>query len=208
MAVTRGMGLIVMQRHFQRLRGIQIDSALGDRQWHDHVVLDRRLVWGRAVLHTISAGTVEGSGGSWSVALRRNIFSPEEATQLEALAEKLGEWNGQLGSERDQPRWSLKPTEGFSVKRYYTWRLRHLTPVSLACMNPNNIWKPKIPRKIKVFLWLLSHERLLKRVYRSKWREGDPIQCALCGLAPETVAHLFYECHWAQELWGMAGDTT
>ncbi|KAK1282111.1 hypothetical protein QJS10_CPB22g00395 [Acorus calamus] len=136
------------------------------------------------VQETVSnAWTVEGSGGSWSVPLRRNIFSPEEATQLDALAEKLGEWSGQLGSERDQPRWSPKPTKGFSVKRYYTWRRRHLTPASLACGNPNNIWKPKIPRKIKVFLWLLSHERLLTRVYRSKWREGDPIQCALCGLA-------------------------
>ncbi|KAK1313371.1 hypothetical protein QJS10_CPA06g01149 [Acorus calamus] len=43
---------------------------------------------------------------------------------------------------------------------------------------------------------------------RSKWREGDTIQCALCGLVPETVAHLFCECHWAQELWHMVGDAT
>ncbi|KAK1289771.1 hypothetical protein QJS10_CPB18g00723 [Acorus calamus] len=83
----------------------------------------------RAPQETVrNAWTVEGSGGSWLVPLRRNIFSPEEATQLEAITEKLGEWSGQLGSERDQPRWSPKPTEGFSVKRYYTWRRRNLTP--------------------------------------------------------------------------------
>ncbi|KAK1316063.1 hypothetical protein QJS10_CPA05g01626 [Acorus calamus] len=143
--------------------------------------------------------TVEGSGGRWSAALRRNIFAPEEASQLQALADRLREWEGQFGVGADRPRWAPKPNAGFTVRNSYIW-WRDLGPVTLACGNPEKIWSQKIPRKIKVFLWLLAQERLLTRTYRSKWRGGDDVQCGICGAAPETAIHLFGECRWAQAL--------
>ncbi|KAK1282217.1 hypothetical protein QJS10_CPB22g00388 [Acorus calamus] len=138
--------------------------------------------------------TEDGSGGRWSAVLRRNIFTPEEASQLEALADRLREWEGQFGAGADRPRWAPKPNACFTVRNFYIWWRRDLRPITLACGNPTKIWCQKIPRKIKVFLWLLAQERLLTLTYRSKWRGGDDVQCKLCGAAPETVIHLFGEC--------------
>ncbi|KAK1301881.1 hypothetical protein QJS10_CPB12g00754 [Acorus calamus] len=156
----------------------------------------------RAPQETVSnSWTVEGNGGSWSVALRRNIFAPEEATQLEALADKLGEWNGRFGLERDMPRWSPKPTEGFSVKSYYTWQRRHLTQISLACGNPNNIWKPKIPRKIKAQeLWGMAGDATSLASFHDlagMWAADVVLGAQLEAGTRRRVAHLIVPvCTW------------
>ncbi|KAK1298629.1 hypothetical protein QJS10_CPB14g00427 [Acorus calamus] len=56
------------------------------------------------------------------------------------------------------------------------------------------VWRPKVPMKIKVFTWLLFKERLLMKVYRVKWAVAATTTCELCSAAPETAAHLFCEC--------------
>ncbi|KAK1267595.1 hypothetical protein QJS04_geneDACA002501 [Acorus gramineus] len=50
-------------------------------------------------------------------------------------------------------------------------------------------------------MWLLAEERLLTRVYRAKWRSDSPVSCGLCGEAPESVAHLFYQCRVSTAFW-------
>ncbi|KAK1326504.1 hypothetical protein QJS10_CPA01g01157 [Acorus calamus] len=55
-------------------------------------------------------------------------------------------------------------------------------------------------------MWLLYKERLLTRVYRSKWAPNDTTVCILCGAAPETVQHLFSGCEVTRGLWSMIGE--
>ncbi|KAK1309466.1 putative ribonuclease H protein [Acorus calamus] len=85
---------------------------------------------------------------------------------------------------------------------------KDIPSVQLACGTPSCLWRPKIPRKIKIFAWLLTHERLLTRVYRTKWRGEANTMCPLCGEAPETILHLFCECSMARALWRVVGAAT
>lgn len=65
-----------------------------------------------------------------------------------------------------------------------------------------NIWKAKIPYKIKIFLWLLENgatltkENLIKR----NW-VGDP-SCRFCDCV-ETTDHLFFQCPTTRVVWGI-----
>ncbi|KAK1285493.1 hypothetical protein QJS10_CPB20g00703 [Acorus calamus] len=143
----------------------------------------------------------EGSNGGWSIGLRRSHLLPVERSQHSGLLELLAAWGGNFNASPDRPIWIPKQSTRFSVKSCYDWRRRGLPAATLGCGLASRIWKPKIPRKIKVFLWLLAHERLLTRVLRSKWRTDDNALCDLCGEAPETVAHLFCQCRVARAFW-------
>lgn len=66
----------------------------------------------------------------------------------------------------------------------------------------SEIWKSKVPYKIKISLWLLEQgatltkENMLKR----KW-VGDPI-CRFCDCV-ETTDHLFFQCATARVVLGI-----
>ncbi|KAK1272247.1 hypothetical protein QJS04_geneDACA014654 [Acorus gramineus] len=137
---------------------------------------------------------------------RRSRLSTEERSQLASLTASLERWAGSLGEAADRPTWAPNPCQGFSVKRCYIWWGRTTPSVSLMCGSPSHIWNPKIPRKIKVFLCLLVRDRLFTKVYRAKWRREEDTGCGLCGEAPETIAHLFCQCRFAQELWRVMGS--
>lgn len=48
--------------------------------------------------------------------------------------------------------------------------------------------------------WLLAHHRLLTSVRFKMIGVKDDDHCLLCGMAPETFAHLFFECHFSHQL--------
>jgi len=66
------------------------------------------------------------------------------------------------------------------------------------------LWKTKLPLKIKVFLWQLSHNKLQSAVALKKrgWK-GDPY-CCLCGRL-ETTKHIFFSCSLARFVWSGVG---
>ncbi|KAK1317986.1 hypothetical protein QJS10_CPA05g01222 [Acorus calamus] len=144
-------------------------------------------------------------GGQWVVALRRSRLTEAEATQFTELHRVLAGWTGRIGETRDCPQWLPAPSIGFTVKSSYKWQRRDLVASPMACGNPARIWKPKIPRKIKIFTWLLAHGRLLTKVHRAKWRSDEQAQCGLCGMELETLCHLFCQCRYAQALWQELG---
>ena len=62
--------------------------------------------------------------------------------------------------------------------------------------------KPKIPYKIKIFMWLVENNAILTK-NNLIWRHwvGDPI-CQFC-TAHETIDHLFFQCPVAKVTWGI-----
>jgi hypothetical protein len=87
--------------------------------------------------------------------------------------------NVQLESEPDTVCWKLED-KGFFL-------------LNLHIMRPyyKNIWKEKIPPKIKIFLWLVANNTILTKdnMLKRKW-QGDPL-CYFCHL-PKTVTYFFY----------------
>ncbi|KAJ3707957.1 hypothetical protein LUZ61_011662 [Rhynchospora tenuis] len=101
-----------------------------------------------------------------------------------------------LTSSPDIVKWDDKEKGEFSTKEMY------LSIDDSGVRNDffKEIWKMKIPLKIKIFLWLLSKRRLLTRMALSArgW-DGDK-SCVYCG-TNESVDHLFFRCTQHRNLW-------
>ena len=85
----------------------------------------------------------------------------------------------------------------FSVKSTYS----HLC--NLEASDPNKrIWIPKIPLKIKTFVWLAQQGAILTRdnLMKRNWH-GDG-SCSLCQ-EQETAMHLFFTCPVAKYIWSL-----
>lgn len=75
---------------------------------------------------------------------------------------------------------------------------RHL--VNNGFKATQEIWHMKIPLKIKIFMWYLKRGVVLTKdnLARRNWNGNKA--CCFCS-KPETIQHLFVECHYAKILW-------
>jgi hypothetical protein len=87
----------------------------------------------------------------WDIGFRRTL-TLREAEQRNLLLDRLQEVVLDPYSS-DEVEWALDKSKSFSTKSLYNF-ISH-RGVTLA--NAKNIWKTKLPFKIKVFLWQLSH---------------------------------------------------
>ena len=71
------------------------------------------------------------------------------------------------------------------------------------------IWKSSCQPKHKIFFWLLIQDRISSRdLLRRKQMPLPCYNCVLCNSGVcETVVHLFLECPFAKECWGLIGLT-
>ena len=62
------------------------------------------------------------------------------------------------------------------------------------------MWKIKIPLKVRVFMWLMLKNSILKKdnLARRGWTRSK--QCHLCG-HDESVEHLVFQCSLARLIW-------
>jgi hypothetical protein len=67
-------------------------------------------------------------------------------------------------------------------------------------MHKTLLWELKIPLRIKIFMWYLKREVVLTKdnLARRNWNGGK--QCVACS-QPETIQHLFFDCHFTRFLW-------
>jgi hypothetical protein len=100
-----------------------------------------------------------------------------------------------LTTEPDKFIWKLTDSGIFSVKSMYLdWMNDHTVYLR------KYLWKLKIPLKIKIFTWFLSHKVLLTKdnLAKRKWKGCQ--KCCFCD-SIETVNHLFIECPFTNILW-------
>ena len=83
----------------------------------------------------------------------------------------------------------------FTTKLMYRWFLHRGVNNRLR-----RICKSKLPMKLKVFLWLISHNRLQTgaELKKRNWR-GSAV-CTICEKI-ETVNHIFFSCVLAKFVW-------
>ncbi|CAN1806131.1 Putative ribonuclease H protein At1g65750 [Linum perenne] len=65
----------------------------------------------------------------------------------------------------------------------------------------NRVWKWNGPNKIKHFLWLASHDRLMTNVERKRRHLTNQVICSRCSLQPESLPHVLFECCFALQVW-------
>lgn len=67
------------------------------------------------------------------------------------------------------------------------------------------VWKLHVPPKIHVFLWLVSHNKIMTRDNLRKRHKIKPLDCVFCS-ENESVHHLFFGCVVAKYVWTVIGE--
>lgn len=100
----------------------------------------------------------------------------------------------------------------------YIWGSKQYTSskfysLSFQAINPPKpflwIWKMKLSKKIKIFIWLMFRDRLNSRnlLRRKNYKlDGDDFSCVLCNPSTEEYTyHLFFQCHFSVQCWAFLG---
>ena len=129
-----------------------------------------------------------------NVTFRRDVLGPR-LVSWQALQERLA--NIQLVEGHDEFRWNLLENGKFSVGSMYKALLHSDIPLN---ENSKNIWKMKVPLKVKIFAWYLRRGVVLTKdnLLRCNWHGSS--KCCFCN-HDETIKHLFFECKFARSIW-------
>ncbi|KAL2902408.1 hypothetical protein RDABS01_027490 [Bienertia sinuspersici] len=63
------------------------------------------------------------------------------------------------------------------------------------------IWSANAQNRVKFFLWLVMHNRILCNENRAKRGLTDDLSCSLCGQQVETCIHTLRDCEHARNVW-------
>lgn len=63
------------------------------------------------------------------------------------------------------------------------------------------IWKARIPNKIKHFLWILYHRRTKSNHRLHNLGMSTSPFCQICGYYKEDITHIFFKCYIATNFW-------
>jgi hypothetical protein len=98
----------------------------------------------------------------------------------------------------DTPLWTGSSLGHFTVSAAYNL----LTNTDMRNMeqNWNQIWKIESMERIKVFIWQLTHDRLLTNSRLAKWQIGSA-GCHNCNHFEETAVHVVRDCNVAVHIW-------
>nr|GEX75066.1 RNA-directed DNA polymerase, eukaryota [Tanacetum cinerariifolium] len=100
--------------------------------------------------------------------------------------------------DEDTCTWVLSNDGTFSVKS-----ARRLIDLKLLpSISTPTVWDKFLPRKVNIFLWRLSLDRLPHRLNLSSRSLDIPtISCSSCNGNVESADHVFFECDLVKEIW-------
>lgn len=101
----------------------------------------------------------------------------------------------------DKMCWNWESNGSFFVKSIYNFlSFRGITTVQALTW-----WDSKLPPKIQVFMWLLTHNKILTKSNLLKRGWTGNCSCHFC-LSRETVDHLFLNCSRTRQIWFCMGS--
>ncbi|VFQ81409.1 unnamed protein product [Cuscuta campestris] len=106
-------------------------------------------------------------------------------------------------SRRDEVYWKHKPSGKFSVASAYNM-IKGVNS-NLQEKSWSMIWKLKVPSKIKLLLWTMSHDRVLGNAERKRRGLTADGSCPICSGHEETTDHIFRSCIKAKRVWNDIG---
>ena len=101
--------------------------------------------------------------------------------------------------EQDQLRWGNKSEGTFNLKE------AKLILLDLNSQAPDktwqNLWRHQGWMKIKLFMWLVQHKKILTWDNIRKRGVLGPSRCQLCEAQEEAMEHLLNNCIFTSSLW-------
>ncbi|CAN1129038.1 Putative ribonuclease H protein At1g65750 [Linum perenne] len=178
-----------------------IRDGCSTRFWTDRWV-DSGII---LVDHALDISRVESSllvsqacsdSGMWNLDFLHAVLPFNIVTQVVGMSPPM------RGRGHDTMVWGLEPKGGFSVRSAYLM-------ITDNADTPNDviwryIWNWKGPNKIKHFLWLASHKKLLTNEEREHRHLTNQVLCHRCSVNIESISHVIYECNFAMQVWRIA----
>ena len=190
-------GLMKVKRDFLRLGRFKLGDGSQVRFWEDVCIGSRALKDSFPNVYNVvrkKSATVKTvlSSSPLNVAFRRSLVGVNLQAWHAIVAMVM---NVHLTNQGDSFVWGLHQNGRFSVHSMYTVLI--VSQASLCC---KQIWRLKLPLKLKVFMWYLFKGVVLTKdnLARRQWRGS--VQCCFCNLS-ESVQHLFFDCHLAKFIW-------
>ncbi|GJS60222.1 RNA-directed DNA polymerase, eukaryota, reverse transcriptase zinc-binding domain protein, partial [Tanacetum coccineum] len=136
------------------------------------------------------------NNGQWSWNWSRNNLGVRNLAYLRDMLNEIGQLN--IDVNEDTCTWSLGPNGTFTVKdaRY------RIDQNIIPTLAHATTWDKSIPRKVNVFMWRLSLDRLPHRLnLSSRGMDIPAISCPSCNANVESANHVFFECDIATDMW-------
>jgi hypothetical protein len=123
--------------------------------------------------------------GQWHIGFRRQLVGVlfEEWEHLQNLLSEV-----EFSEGRDEVFWALERTKKYSVRSLYRW----MTSRGMIDRHMLLIWKCNIPLKVKVFMWMASHDRIQCAVQLKKKNWSGAEECFTYGKL-ESLDHILFQ---------------
>ncbi|CAN0913523.1 Putative ribonuclease H protein At1g65750 [Linum grandiflorum] len=95
--------------------------------------------------------------------------------------------------------WGFEPSGKFTIRSAYLL-LKDLQE-EIPDQRWKGIWKWHGPNKIRHFLWLASHNRLLTNEECGHRHLTNQVLCSFCSANTESCIHILRDCHFARQVW-------
>ncbi|CAA7014055.1 unnamed protein product [Microthlaspi erraticum] len=102
---------------------------------------------------------------------------------------------------KDRLSWSASADGQFSVKSAFSLLTNDATPRPDMEVFFRRVWKIRVPERVKVFLWLVSHQVIMTNVERKRRHLCDSEVCSVCRGGFETIIHVLRDCPSILGIW-------
>ncbi|CAN1807597.1 Putative ribonuclease H protein At1g65750 [Linum perenne] len=104
-----------------------------------------------------------------------------------------------VDDREDEMIWGPNPKGKFSIKSAY--EILDCSSLADAGNTWRTVWKWEGPSRIKHFLWLASHERVLTNAERCRMHIAQDSSWYRCSGVREDLLHVVKDCRLAREVW-------
>ncbi|CAN1186902.1 Putative ribonuclease H protein At1g65750 [Linum perenne] len=95
--------------------------------------------------------------------------------------------------------WGSDPKGLFSIKSAY----EILATINRSSPDRrwNSVWQRQGPQRVRLFLWLAVHNRLLTNAERKRRHLCSDDVCTRCRVGAEDALHVLRDCSFARNIW-------
>ncbi|CAN1161707.1 Putative ribonuclease H protein At1g65750 [Linum perenne] len=129
----------------------------------------------------------------WDLDKLRNVLPENIVLQVYGMS------TPREGSGGDSTVWGLENDGRFSVKSAYCL-IKDFDPVAGSSIW-NKVWRWEGPNRVRHFLWLVTHGKIMTNVERARRRLTDDTGCTECSRGAEDIEHVLRSCPFAQLVW-------
>ncbi|GMJ13731.1 hypothetical protein like AT4G29090 [Hibiscus trionum] len=141
----------------------------------------------------ISFSDLVAANGEWDRDQLLSIFHPDVIPHI------LGIKCPSLADVNDQLVWRLTPRGNFETKSAYGLLTGNLEAAPNVLWRL--IWQAPMPQRLRVFLWIISRNKLMRNHERFRRHVGHSSTCPRCNLEDETIIHVLGDCSAASVIW-------